>query len=110
MGVLDGGAWKVDEHGDQIGGPKHDLRRLLRLLHPDNECEVVREETHAPTRRPLRWLQFQRRRSTGEGTRAGEFGFGFRVRFSAPVRGPLAVGYGAHFGLGLFVSAQERNT
>ncbi len=98
---------KRDAHGDQIGGPRHDLRRLLRLLHPGNELDILREEARSGTRRPLRWLQFQRRRANGEGARAGDFGFGFRVRFARPVRGPLAVGYGAHFGLGLFVPAIE---
>jgi len=30
-------------------------------------------------------------------------GFGFEVVFSEPVRGPIALGYGCHFGLGQFV-------
>ena len=29
-------------------------------------------------------------------------GTGWRLRFDTPVRGPLALGYGCHFGLGLF--------
>ncbi len=99
---------KLDEHGDQIGGPRHDLRRLLRLLGPAYEPLSIENEDHPPTRRPLRWLQFQRRRANGDGARGGDFGFGFRVRFAAPVQGPLAVGYGAHFGLGLFVPADAR--
>jgi CRISPR-associated protein Csb2 len=32
-------------------------------------------------------------------------GFAVRLVFDTPVSGPLALGYGAHFGLGLFVSA-----
>jgi CRISPR-associated protein Csb2 len=55
--------------------------------------------------RKLRWLQFQRRRRHGEGLHAGEFGYGFQLTFAEPVPGPLALGYGAHFGLGLFVPA-----
>lgn len=31
------------------------------------------------------------------------FRFGFRITFTEPVEGPLALGYGAHFGLGLFL-------
>jgi len=98
---------KLDEHDDQIDGPAHNLRRLLTLRGPSFAPISITRETRAPTARPLRWLQFQRTRKNGEGTRAGEFGFGFRVRFSAPVRGPLALGYGAHFGLGLFVPVVE---
>ena len=32
-------------------------------------------------------------------------GFGFRLSFASPIPGPLALGYGSHFGLGLFVPA-----
>ncbi len=98
---------KLDSAGLQIGGPEHDFRRLLRLQMPDAEAVSVTLEKNAPTRRPLRWLQFQRQRKTGDGLRAGEFGFGFRVRFSSAVCGPIAVGYGAHFGLGLFQPASD---
>jgi CRISPR-associated protein Csb2 len=33
-----------------------------------------------------------------------EVGHGIRLRFREPVTGPIAVGYGSHFGLGLFRS------
>ena len=33
----------------------------------------------------------------------GKTSAAFRLTFVKPVRGPLALGYGAHFGLGLFV-------
>ncbi len=100
---------KLDEHGDQIGGPAHDLRRLLTLRGPAYQPVSITLESHSQTKRPLRWLQFQRRRGTGEGARAGESGFGFRIRFAIPVPGPLALGYGAHFGLGLFIPAAAAN-
>jgi len=29
------------------------------------------------------------------------------VRFAAPIRGPLALGFACHFGLGLFVPATD---
>lgn len=50
--------------------------------------------------RPLRWLEFRRWR--GRHKPAVPMGYGFRIEFEAPVRGPLALGFGAHFGLGLF--------
>ncbi len=34
-------------------------------------------------------------------------GFAVRLVFDQPVRGPVALGYGAHFGLGLFVSVND---
>lgn len=34
-------------------------------------------------------------------------GFAVRIRFDKPVRGPIALGYGAHFGLGLFQTPDE---
>ena len=49
--------------------------------------------------RNFRWLEFRRSRK-GE---SPQIGYGFRLVFSEPVTGPIALGYGAHFGLGLFV-------
>lgn len=34
-------------------------------------------------------------------------GYGFRITFPDSVDGPLALGYGAHFGLGLFIPADQ---
>jgi CRISPR-associated protein Csb2 len=50
----------------------------------------------------LYWLDYRRSRR-GEGAHQG---YGFRLKFPAPVPGPFACGYGAHFGLGLFVPAE----
>ncbi len=99
-----GGAPKLDAAGRHVGGAAHDLLRLLDLHWPGTEPEIIAEEPAARTHPPLRWLQFQRRRTTGNGLRAGQRGFGFRVRFNQQVAGPIAAGYGAHFGLGLFQS------
>lgn len=52
--------------------------------------------------RTIRWLAFRRYRTRGPDPPVG-LGFGFRVEFPHPVVGPLTLGYGAHFGLGLFV-------
>ncbi len=35
-------------------------------------------------------------------------GFAVRLRFDSPVVGPICLGYGSHFGLGLFRAVQER--
>ena len=49
--------------------------------------------------RSIRWLEFRRSRK-GE---SRQIGYGFEMVFSEPVFGPVAIGYGAHFGLGQFI-------
>jgi CRISPR-associated protein Csb2 len=51
------------------------------------------------------WVQFQRSRRHGNGSRGGSNGFWLEVEFAAAVDGPIALGYGAHFGLGVLVGA-----
>lgn len=57
------------------------------------------------------WLKFRRERLNGGGSKAGARGFGFRLTFldelgqPKNVTGPIALGYGCHFGLGSFVPA-----
>lgn len=36
-----------------------------------------------------------------------DIGFALRLRFDSPVPGPICLGYGSHFGLGLFRAVQE---
>jgi len=47
----------------------------------------------------IRWLEFRRNRQGDD----GRPGFGFRLEFKEPIPGPFSIGYGAHFGLGLFL-------
>ncbi len=105
--VRKNGEPKLDEKGVAIGSPEHDLRRLLDAAgfpSPDRVDEVPHLQL---ANRRLRWLQFQRERKHGEGARAGGRGYGFRITFPDSVHGPLALGYGAHFGLGLFIPAEQ---
>ena len=55
----------------------------------------------------VRWLEFRRFRNGGGGQSADSRGFGFEIVFAEPVRGPIAIGYGCHFGLGQFVAVQK---
>jgi len=55
-------------------------------------------QRHALSSRSMSWIDFRRGRK-GERERPG---FGFILEFAEPVTGPLALGYGAHFGLGQF--------
>jgi hypothetical protein len=53
---------------------------------------------------PIAWDRFRRVRVAGHGSRGMDSAFGFRLRFERPVTGPIALGYGAHQGLGQFVA------
>lgn len=54
--------------------------------------------------RAAEWYRFQTRRPSGHGARGDHRGYGFRLKFAEPVRGPIAIGYAAHYGLGLFIA------
>jgi CRISPR-associated protein Csb2 len=67
------------------------------------------EELIGPQRlRPIQFKRFRSKQSDDGGRRpAGAF----RIRFQAPVQGPLCLGHSCHFGLGLFLpetSGQDR--
>jgi CRISPR-associated protein Csb2 len=53
------------------------------------------------------WSRFRRRRISGGGSRGPDMACGARLVFEQPVRGPIALGYGAHFGLGTFVGVRD---
>lgn len=104
---------KLTESGDQRDGPEDQIRRewdlrrqadtsLPQLVSVERKavCDVRAEGGAAPARQ-LRWLQFRRWRSMGSGATTG-MAYGFILRFADPVTGPVALGYGCHFGLGQF--------
>jgi CRISPR-associated protein Csb2 len=100
---------KIDEHGLVIGSPEHDLIRLLLEQGFPRPLRVERIPDTDLGGKPTRWLAFRTRRKKGHGRRATVHGVGFRLVFPSPVRGPIAVGYGAHFGLGYFVPAPSES-
>ena len=125
---------KIDpDNGFQIGSPEHDLLRLLRepgnamgeggWIDPKTSIASIEQvdKLDLSSGRIFRWLQFTTRRDGNskilsdndpneKGHRAsGSFGCGLRLTFSDYVSGPIAVGYGAHFGLGLFKPADKEN-
>lgn len=106
--VTRAGAFKLDGRGLQIGSPEHEVRRLLGM---QNLAEIVSVEPIAGTllgKKQIGWSGFRLSRDGGRGRWAGSRGYGFRIEFSEPVNGPIAVGYGAHFGMGLFVPEDDR--
>jgi CRISPR-associated protein Csb2 len=50
------------------------------------------------------WQRFLLRRQRGGGARGPGHGHGLRLAFACPVSGPIALGHGAHQGLGQFVA------
>ncbi len=89
----------------QQGSPEDNVVRLLRAQGLPRPVRIERIRGTRLGGKPVRWLHFRRERKHGGGTRSSSRGFGFRLVFPEPVRGPIALGYGAHFGLGLFVPA-----
>ena len=97
------GVPKLDASGLQIGSPEHELHRLLELA--GVPAPVVVDSVSCTTLgdHKVSWHAFLRQRGNGEGRRAANgAGYGFRIEFPEAVRGPVAVGYGAHFGMGEF--------
>lgn len=79
---------------------------LVRRGFPDPVKVVPLDHTVVAGKR-LRWLEFQRIRKQGCGHLADPRGYGFRIQFQEAVRGPIALGYACHFGLGQFVAVEE---
>ncbi len=94
---------RLDKNGFQIGSPIHDLCRLLVICGFPQPARIEARKSTNLAGHETRWLEFRRERKAGNGKRATNTGYGFRVEFAESVMGPIVVGYGAHFGLGLFV-------
>ena len=101
------GVPKVDNRGLQIGCPEHELRRLLAAQGFPEPVSVDRMNDTDLAGHKTRWLHFRRDRKSGNGSKSTSIGFGFRIIFSEPVEGPIALGYGSHYGLGLFTPEKE---
>ncbi|NJK31189.1 MAG: type I-U CRISPR-associated protein Cas5/Cas6 [Deltaproteobacteria bacterium] len=83
--------------GEVLDSPEDQLRRLLREVLGQENVKIEGDKRSA-----FFWNDFVRARKKGRNRPPGRRGFGFRLTFAEPVRGPIALGYGAHFGLGLF--------
>jgi CRISPR-associated protein Csb2 len=93
---------KLDENGRHIGSAEHELRRLLEAEgYPEvKRITPIPRATVGGSSRS--WLSFKRRRSSEHRKPLNDAGFGFEIEFAEPVEGPLALGYGRNYGLGLF--------
>ena len=81
--------------------PEAQLVRELTLRGLPEPVSIKRTDGYEAGGRPMvRWLEFHTRRFKGD----EGFGLaGFELEFAEPVAGPLALGFGSHFGLGLFL-------
>lgn len=92
------------------GSPEHNIIKLLKLTGYPEPVSIERIDNTVLAGRKTRWLEFRRDRYGGNGVKGMEIGYGFIIEFPVPVRGPIALGYGAHFGLGLFVPDDSEKT
>lgn len=110
---------KLNEFGRQIDGPEDQLyrewdhRRALNPALPGLASVRIIPGRSLPDGTVIHWLSFIRKRRR-ESARVTDLAFGFDIAFEQPVAGPIAVGYAAHYGLGLFTPLDEagssRNT
>lgn len=91
--------------GAWIDTPEDQLRRFLGEFDLMPERVEPIDATSNRGRR-LEWFRFRRTRGEGHGRKALDHGYGFRLHFPEPVGGPIAVGYGAHMGLGQFSAVE----
>lgn len=86
--------------------PAAQLVRELKtrgLPEPLRVAQIERYEARGRTR--FRWLEFHSRRLRKESQGHGLAGF--EIEFAEEARGPIAVGFGCHFGLGLFAPSED---
>ena len=81
------------------------LDQIEPLLDPTPEAKELGTDLG---RHFTSWLKFRRERQKGGGRRGDAHGYGFRLHFNEPVRGPIVLGYGCHFGLGQFQAEWAR--
>lgn len=117
--------------GFQLDGPEQQTLRLLKYLAliPNVDCVERRYVASdgndwlgcaslngnvlAKVRckdsgvRPDSWQSFRRSRYHGVGEKASNRGYWLEIEFENPLQGPIALGYAAHFGLGVFVPVAD---
>lgn len=98
---------KLNSRGEQRDGPADQVRREWERFQQEGTdlpaletVELVPDLTLIDGS-TIAWREFDRRRQNGHGATSG-LAFGLRLQFARPVRGPLALGSGSHFGLGQF--------
>ena len=92
----------------KASGYRGELIRLLKRRGFNTEnvgVEILKEISVGGTVR--RATHFHRFRSRGGEKQPDTQGILMRITFPEPITGPLAIGFGSHFGLGLFVGVND---
>lgn len=132
----DGGKWQVvlenigeAEAGGDLLAKVSEWESVTPYLHPwhmkrgfDVEAQIRREcamrgmpesveltpldtvKVGTQLRKSLHFRRFREKRDLAQPDRQGSF---WRIRFAQPVAGPVSLGFGCHFGLGLFRPARS---
>lgn len=87
--------------------PEAQLRVELARRELPEPIKIDRLDYTTVSNKKISWLEFRRIRTKGEGRLADPRGYGFRIEFPTVVPGPIALGYGCHFGLGQFIAVKE---
>lgn len=93
------------ENGLVVGSSEHDLRRLLAEGGYPKPISVTLIDSTTLAKEE-RWLKFRTHRKSRRGARGPHLPTGYRIEFAEAQAGPIALGYGAHFGLGMFVPVE----
>lgn len=101
------GEAKVNESGYQVDGAEDQIMREWQIRR-DSEpglpsimsIERIPELRTRGSR--ISWFNFRHERSSMSAPPPVAPAGGFRVTFDCPTQGPISLGYGAHYGLGLF--------
>lgn len=81
------------------------LRELRERGMPEPSLERLETiRLHERERRPVHFHRFRSRRGLTQPDTQGSF---WRLTFAEPVSGPIALGFGCHYGLGLFASTGD---
>ena len=89
------------------------IRRELELRGFPSPASLVVGDLERPeiqaseNRPPVHAIRFRRNRSRRGLVQPDALGCSVRIKFLLPVEGPLALGFGAHFGLGLFAAQPD---
>lgn len=86
--------------GIWLDSPEEQVAQACRYMLGFSPVEVIRIEHPANEVNPWRGFYLERRH--GGGSMGPRRAYSFRLQFESPVDGPIALGYGAHFGLGQF--------
>lgn len=86
--------------GTWLDAPEEQVAQSCRYLLGLTPVEVTQIDHAANEVSPWRGYYLDRR--NGGGSRGPRRAYSFRLSFASQVRGPIAIGYGAHFGLGQF--------